>query len=54
MPNPKLKNNHLNGPAQDELLLSFSEPGFEFITQMASLTCEMPITLVSLIDENGV
>lgn len=53
MPNPELKKDQLNGQAQDQLLRSFSEPGFESITRLASLMCGTPIALVSLLDENN-
>jgi len=53
MPSSELKKHQLNGPAQDEPLLSFGEPGFEFITRLAALTCGVPLALVSLFEENN-
>jgi PAS domain S-box-containing protein len=53
MPNPELKKEQLNSPAHDQLFRSFSEPGFESIARLASITCGTPIALVSLLDENN-
>ncbi|QEC78419.1 response regulator [Mucilaginibacter ginsenosidivorax] len=53
MPSSDFKKHQLNGPARNEPLLSFGEPGFEFITRLAALTCEAPIAMVSLLDENN-
>jgi len=53
MPNPELKKDQLNGPAQDQAFCCFSEPGFESITRLASLMCGTPIALVSLLNEDN-
>ena len=52
LPLPKNEKQRLTALHNYQILDSLSEVDFDRITELASLTCDVPISLVSLIDEN--